>query len=325
MICIKSSSADPRFNLAAEEYLLRKTRQEFFILYRNNPSVIIGKHQNALAELNLPYVNEYGIPVIRRISGGGTVYHDPGNLNYCFIRKGIKGQMVDFIKHTGPVIDFLATLGLKAEFDGRNSLLLQGKKISGNAEHVFQDRVLHHGTLLFSSDLDRLSEALRIKTGSYKDRAIKSIRSLVTNLSDHLGGTMDINSFTDKFMDFVKAAHPSGSGEYEYTPGDLEEIEQLVDEKYSRWEWNYGYSPKYSFNKETRLLGRTFRIRFDVEKGILKDVEISGEVPDKEFTNRLRMGLSGQSHSQQVLREILGTPGMVPGEYDIEELLNGLF
>ena len=325
MICIKSSSPDPRFNLAAEEYLLKKTRQEFFILYCNNPSVIIGKHQNALAELNLPYVNEHHIPVIRRISGGGTVYHDPGNLNYCFIRKGIKGQMVDFIKHTRPVIDFLSTYGLVAEFDGRNSLLLQGKKISGNAEHVFKDRVLHHGTILFSSDLDRLNEALRVTTGRYRDRAMKSVRSVVTNLGDHIVEPIDITSFTDKFMDFVMAAYPSESAGYEYSPGDLEEIARLVEEKYSTWEWNYGYSPKYSFTKETSLSGQPVRIQFEVERGIIKDFEITGELVKKEFADRLKINLDDQPHSQRILEEKLTSQGIIPEYFGHEDLLAGFF
>ena len=325
MICIASPSADPRFNLAAEEYLLKKTGHEFFILYRNNPSVIIGKHQNALAELNLAYVNGQDIPVIRRISGGGTVYHDPGNLNYCFIRKGVKGKMVDFLKHTRPLMDFLATLGLQAEFDGRNSLLLDGRKISGNAEHVYQDRVLHHGTILFSAELDRLSEALRVRAGLYRDKAIKSLRSLVANLGDYLGGRMDIDTFAGAFMSYIKGLYAAESADYEFTPGDIEEIDRLIDEKYSSWEWNFGYSPKYSFAKETVISGIPVSVELEVERGIIKEIRVSGEGLEEGFTVWLRNTLNGLQHNPAVLKETLTARGVVPPYFDTDALLSGLF
>jgi lipoate-protein ligase A len=325
MICIQSSFTDPRFNLAAEEYLLKKTGQEFFILYRNDPSVIIGKHQNALAELNLPYVNEHGIDVVRRISGGGTVYHDRGNLNYCFIRQGIKGQLVDFIKHTQPLIDFLASLGLQAEFDGRNSLLLRGKKISGNAEHVYRDRVLHHGTLLFSSDLDCLSGALKVTAGRYRDKSIRSLRSPVANLADHMEEAMDINTLTERFMDYIKSTHPHESAGYEYTEGDLEEIGSLVEEKYGRWEWNYGYSPEYIFKKTVLVSGQTLKIRLEVERGIIRGAGISGELPDGGVPGQLEKELIGRPHSLQALRSVLTESGKLAEGFDPEALLAGFF
>jgi lipoate-protein ligase A len=154
MFCIITESDDPSFNLAVEELLLKNRNNEYLILGINKPSVIIGKHQSAHREINTRFVTENNIPVIRRISGGGTVFHDKGNLNFTFIRQSEAGKQIDFRKYTKPVIDFLYSLGVEAKFEGKNDLKTDGLKISGNAEHVHRNRVLHHGTLLFSTSLE---------------------------------------------------------------------------------------------------------------------------------------------------------------------------
>ena len=304
MICMDTATYDPWFNLAAEEYLLKKTRLEFFILYRNEASVIVGKHQNAMAEVNLPYVSEHHIRVVRRITGGGTVYHDPGNLNYSFIRNGEKGHLVDFRKHTRIIMDFLGEKGLDVVFDGRNSLVLDGRKISGTAEHVYHDRVLHHGTILFSADLDRLSESLKTNSGRYSDKAIKSLRSEVTNLCDRLAG-QDVGGFTGELMAFVRGSDPRSNAGYEFSAGDLAEIERLVADKYSSWDWNFGYSPKYSFENSISHAGHTFSVRFEVEHGIIKNFSISGWNGDDPFPERLREAMTDRQHGYRSVSEAL--------------------
>lgn len=304
MICMDTQNYDPGYNLAAEEYLLKKTKLECFILYRNEASVIVGKHQNAMAEVNLPYVSEHRIRVVRRITGGGTVYHDPGNLNYSFIRNGEKGKLVDFMKHSRIVMDFLEKKGQEVVFDGRNSLLLGGKKISGTAEHVYHDRVLHHGTILFSADLDRLSGSLNTRMDRYDDRAIKSLRSEVMNLGERLP-ELDIDGFSGELMDFVRGSDPRSNAGYEFSAGDLEEIGRLVADKYSRWDWNFGYSPKYTFENNINLEGLECTVRFGVERGIIKDLSVSGWKGDNRFPEKLRNSLNGRPHGYRAVGDAL--------------------
>src|SRR5450759_4199757 len=175
MFCINLNTNDPFFNLAIEEYLLKNSKEEYLILGINKPSVIIGKHQSAHREVDTKFVLENNIPVIRRISGGGSVFHDNGNLNFTFICQSEDGKQVDFRKYTKPVIEFLLSLGLETKFEGGNDLKIDGLKISGNAEHVHRNRVLHHGTLLFSTSLDMLRNALRKDSSHYTTRAVESL------------------------------------------------------------------------------------------------------------------------------------------------------
>ena len=204
MNCILSKISDPYFNLAAEEYLLKSRDEDFFLLYRNEPSIIVGKHQNALAEINWEFASKHKIKVARRLSGGGTVYHDPGNLNFSFIRKGLEGKLVDFKKYTAPIREVLSKMGIETKFEGHNSLTLNGFKVSGNAEHVFKKRVLHHGTLLFSSSLENLEEAIRTRPDQYSDKAVKSVRAEVANICESLDKKITIEEFESGIMNFFR-------------------------------------------------------------------------------------------------------------------------
>jgi lipoate-protein ligase A len=202
MLCLNLDTTNPYFNLAVDEYLLKNKREEYLVLGINSPSIIIGKHQVAHREADTRVTYEKAIPVIRRISGGGTVYHDFGNLNFTFILNSKKGKQVDFRKYTLPVIEFLATLGVRAEFEGKNDLKVNGFKISGNAEHVYREKVLHHGTLLFSSHLDDLRSSLRKDRTSYSSRAVESNPSPVMNLRDITRDVNDIFEFRTTMLEF---------------------------------------------------------------------------------------------------------------------------
>ena len=174
MLCIINTNTKPYFNLAAEDYVLRNFKDDCFMLWRNKPSIIIGKHQNTLAEINLEYVKDNNIDVVRRLSGGGAVFHDLGNLNFTFIKNAKdEGSLVDFKKYIQPILEVLQSLGVNAKFEGRNDIMIDGKKISGNAEHVFKRRVLHHGTLLFLSQIADLSKALKVNPLKYQDNGVK--------------------------------------------------------------------------------------------------------------------------------------------------------
>jgi lipoate-protein ligase A len=301
MICINSPHTNPYFNLASEEYLLKCKSQEIFLLYRNTPSIVVGKHQITLAEINLPFVQERAIPVARRISGGGTVFHDLGNLNFAFFTNGKEGELVNYRKATRPVIEAMAKIGLKVSLGKRNELLLKGLKISGTASHVYKQRVLHHGTLLFSSEMGDLSQALLTGQESFTDRAVKSVRSRVTNISDHLSGAMDVEEFQRMLYDHMLQSN-SGAEKYQYDEEDLKGIEELRDNKFATWEWNFGYSPRYQFNKSLPFGEGLINLRMNVEKGIIRELKIDGDFISIKNIHALEEKLTGTIHDPESLR-----------------------
>ncbi|PLX17619.1 MAG: lipoate--protein ligase [Salinivirgaceae bacterium] len=326
MLCIKSDTTNPAFNIATEEYLLKHKNEECFYLYINGPSIIVGKHQNTLAEINVEYVKSENIQVVRRLSGGGAVFHDPGNLNFTFIKKGEKDQLVDFRKYTRPILDILLELGVEAKFEGRNDLTIKGKKFSGNAEHVFQNKILHHGTLLFSSKLPDLSQALKVNPLKYKDKAVKSVRSRVTNISEHLPEPISLIDFENKIMNHVQSMYED-STIYKLTEEDKKAIQKLVDEKYSTWDWNFGYSPEYNFQKGVKTEGGHIEINLDVNKGIIKSAKIFGDFFNTKDVAELEQILIGSPHEYDQIKERLKNVdiSLYFAKVTHEEFLQGLF
>ena len=239
MLCIDRSETDPYFNIAAEEYFLKEFTSDIFMVWQNSRSIIMGKHQNMSAEINLDFAKEKGIPVIRRLSGGGTVFHDQGNLNYTFIFSGKQDSLVNYSRYTRPIIAFLETLDINARFVGKSDLKVGHLKFSGNAEHIYRSRVLHHGTLLFATNLDELEKTLDVVEIELHKKYIRSNRSLVTNISSHLTQKMDIREFKDRLFSFVMDLFEN-STIYNLTNHDRDEIELLVEHKYRTKKWNFG-------------------------------------------------------------------------------------
>jgi len=305
MLCIPNQNTDPYFNLAAEEYILKNFKENCFVLWRSKPSIIVGKHQNTLAEINLNFVQEQKIPVIRRLSGGGTVFHDLGNINFSFFQNvGEKENLVDFKRYTIPILEVLHELGIDAKFEGRNDIMIEGKKFSGNAEHVFKNRVLHHGTLLFSSEISNLSQALKINPLKYQDKGVKSVRSRVTNIINHLKEKITVKDFYNKILSHILLSD-SAAIIYEFTQNDTEQINKLVNEKYKSWEWNYGYSPKYSFEKSQITSEGTINVQLIVEKGYIKELKIKSSFLDEETISRIEITLKGVKHELVSVRKEL--------------------
>lgn len=286
MLCINLDSGDPFFNLAAEEYLLKSRKDNYFIAGINDPSVIIGKHQIAHAEANVAFVNERKVPVIRRISGGGTVYHDRGNLNFTFIHESKTGYQVDFKKHTEPITDFLHEQNVNTSFDGKNQINADGIKISGNAEHIFKNRVLHHGTLLFEVSLENLHAALKQNAGKYHSRAVQSNRTPVTNLIGLLLTIKSIEDLKTRLLDYILYREPQ-SEMYNFTPTEIAEINALAVSKYKTWEWNYAYGPQYLFRNGFSINGTLHNCFINVKDGIITDCKIDGSNIMKEFAGTL--------------------------------------
>jgi len=304
MLYIYNKNTNPYFNLAAEEYVLKEFQEECFMLWRNEPSIIVGKNQNTLAEINLDYVRQHKIPVVRRLSGGGAVFHDLGNLNFTFIVNEDVSSFSDFRRFTQPIIDVLRKLSINAEFSGRNDITIDGKKISGNAQYYYKNRILHHGTLLFSSSITDLSAALKVRPVKFEDKGVKSVSKRVTNISEHLKEPITIEQFIDLIMNHIRE-QTGGSEMYEFTQEDIKKIEKLVREKYSTWEWNFGTSPDYKFKNEKKFAGGTVEVNLNVEKGIIKNVKICGDFFGKYDVSEVENLLKGVKHSEEEIKKVL--------------------
>jgi len=303
MIIVHRPQTDPWFNIAAEEYFLKNFREDIFMLWQNEASIIVGKHQNTLAEINYPYVKGNGIPVIRRISGGGTVFHDLGNLNFTFIQNGEKGKLVDFKKFTNPILAVLNEMGVPAVFEGKNDLRVNGLKISGNAEHVFKNRVLHHGTLLFSSVLTDLGKALKVIPDRFNDKAVKSNRSIVANISGFLKTPMEIEEFRNRIIKYVYTWNNVTF--YKMTTEDIWEIEKLKEEKYATWKWNFGYSPNYSFLSSIQVNDVKIGFSIHVRKGLVSDLKTLDDKPENKLIELINKQIKDSPHEESSIRDRL--------------------
>jgi len=275
MLCIHSENDDPYFNLAAEEYILRNRTENFFLLWSSKPAVISGKHQNISAEISPHYVHDHDILVARRLSGGGTVYHDRGNLNFSFITSEETGKLVDFNRFGLTVVRFLEENGMKAVFGGKNDILTGGRKISGNAMHVYKNRVLHHGTLLFDTNLENLRAVLSSNAARYFSRAVQSNRARVVNIADLLPLRISIGEFSHRLFEFISQTYKGKR--YTLSAEETGSIMQLATQKYTGWEWIYGYSPDYRFENEFSLDGQSIKISFTCQKGIIYGFEMLSE------------------------------------------------
>jgi len=316
MLCIYHHSTDPFFNVATDEYIFKTIQEDCFMLWRNDNAIVVGKHQNTLAEINLDYVKEHNIQVVRRLSGGGTVYHDMGNLNFSFTQTGKTSALVDFKKYTLPIVEVLQKLGVNAKFTGNSDLMIGDKKISGNAEHVFKNKILHHGTLLFTSEIKNLSGALKINRSKYDDKAVRSIPKPVTNISEHLKSPLSIEEFTQKIMEHVLSTYVDAVL-YEFSKEDLSAIQKLRNEKYATWEWNFGRSPNYSLRKEIKTSKGDLKINLEVEKGIIKKVTIQGDSFNEKNIAEIETTLVNIPHEENAIRKVLN-------QYPIEEYFNGM-
>jgi len=286
MHCITLESDNPFFNLAVEEVLLKNSKEDYLILGINKPSVIIGKHQSANREVNTKFITENNIPVIRRITGGGTVFHDKGNLNFTFIKQSESGKQIDFQKYTLPVIEFLSSLGIEAKFEGKNDLKVGGYKISGNAEHVYRNRVLHHGTILFSASLDLLRNSIRKDKSCYTTRAVESNPSPVMNLNEKLIGFRDIYELRSEMMNYFLRTIP-GAENYKLCTEDIKATDILVENKYNTWEWNWAYGPEYTFKNSFQFNGSQVSCKLYIKDGIIINCTIEGSIEMLSFSDKL--------------------------------------
>ena len=278
MIYYVSNTNDTAFNIALEEYCFKnlKDQDEIFLLWINEPSIIVGKYQNTIEEINTEYTREHGINVIRRISGGGAVYHDLNNLNYTIISNKDKGKEgFDFKEFSKPIIDTLDELGVKAEFTGRNDLEIDGQKFCGNAQAYIKDRVMHHGCLLFNVEFSALANALKVSKDKIESKGVKSVRARVTNILPHLKEQITVNEFADKILGYMKKHNPNMT-EYHFSEEEIEKIKERAEYKRS-WEWNYGESPEYNISRSHRFPKGKIEIFANVINSKIASIKFYGD------------------------------------------------
>lgn len=301
MIYIPNHSMDCYFNLALEEYVFTSfdPSQSYLLLWRNDNTIVVGKHQNTTEEINADYVNAHGIHVVRRMSGGGAVYHDLGNLNFTFITHQASNGAFDFRAFTLPIVRALSAMGVTAAFNSRNDLTVDGKKFSGNAQYVRSGRVLHHGTLLFDSNLNVLSDALRVRESKCTSHGVKSTRARVTNLIPYLPPSMTIEAFQVSLLHHL---FPQGIVSHLLTEEEQSAVYKLRDEKYATWDWNYGASPPYTIRREAHFPGGLVTIYLGVKEGKIQSVRFYGDFFGAEQLEPLEQELVGTPLREDALR-----------------------
>lgn len=324
MLLINSLSQNAYFNIASEEYLLHRfPTEDLFLLYVNAPSIIVGKFQNTLAEINLDYVEEKGIKVVRRMSGGGAVYHDLGNLNFSFHTLLGQNDFGDFSFFTKPVVNMLNTLGVPAELKGRNDLLVDGKKFSGNAKLARHGKMIQHGTILLNSEMEVLGEALKVNPLKFIDKATKSNRGRVTNLIDYLPKETTTETLKELLTAEIIKNNPEAK-RYQLSLEDLAGIEQLMEEKYETWDWNFGFSPQYNFKKAIKIPAGFIEVHLDVVHGIIEKAKIFGDFFASMPIEDLEEQLIGKKHQTTDLENLFTSIDLTLffGKVTAEEILD---
>lgn len=278
MVYLKSPSTDPAFNLALEQYVFDKLdrSKEYFMLWQNNNAVIVGKNQNTFGEVNPKVIEENDVKVIRRLSGGGAVYHDLGNLNFTFIMDAKDASDLDIKLFCQPVASLLQELGVDAQVNGRNDITIDGKKFSGNSQYLKEGRIMHHGTLMFHSNLDFVAAVLNVAGDKFQSKAAKSVKSRVTNVKPFLKEDLSLEEFQNKLVEYVFGENSIET--YELTEKDFQEIEKIKKERYTQWDWNYGKSPEYTVQKERRIDGcGKIEAHMNTKDGKIVEVKFYGD------------------------------------------------
>lgn len=299
---------DPQINLAIEEYILNNfgEKDTYLLFYINKPSIIVGRNQNSIEEINKKYVDENNIKVVRRLSGGGAVYHDEGNLNFSFITKDDGESFHNFAKFTQPVVEALHDLGVPAELSGRNDLIAEGRKISGNAQFTTKGRMFSHGTLMFNSEIEHVVAALNVSEEKIKSKGIKSIRSRVANISEFLEDDMSMEDFkTHILRHLFNVTDLADVPRYTLTDEDWRKIHDISRERYQNWDWNFGKSPKFDIQKTHKFPAGLVDVRMDVSKGIIKSCKIYGDFFGVGEVTMIEEALIGTRYQKEAIKEAL--------------------
>lgn len=325
---------DARLNLAIEYYLLNKVQldEPILLFYINDNAIIVGKNQNTYEEVNTNYVEENDVTVVRRFSGGGAVYHDLGVLNFCFITKDDGDSFRNFKRFTSPVIEALHNMGVEgAELRGRNDLVINDQKFSGNAMYSKNGRMTAHGTLMFDSEINAVVGALKPKKHKLASKGIKSIRSRVTNIKPFLDDDfqyMNTKQFREKLLlNIFNVKDTSEVKEYKLTEEDWKSIEEFADQYTANWEWNYGESPKFDLERSERLSVGTVEAKLNVQKGVITEIRLYGDFFGMGEISDVEEKLTGIKYDAQSIREAFEQVDINHyfGNVDIKELVQLLY
>ncbi|NLL74590.1 MAG: lipoate--protein ligase [Erysipelothrix sp.] len=289
---ILNKSLDPYFNLALDEYAMKHidVDEDFFFLWQNAPSVIIGKNQNTAEEINQKFIDQHGIKVARRVSGGGAVYHDLGNLNFTFVISVDDPGKVNYKKYVQPIIDALESMGIKAEASGRNDILVDGLKISGNAQRMANGKLMHHGTIMFDLNIENMVKALNVDPDKITSKGVKSVRSRVTNIKEHLTHG-DIHEFWDNLHYYL--SNEGQDQEIVLTEDDIAKIQAEADSKFSTWDWIYGASPEFNLKNSKRFSGGRLETLMNVVEGKIASIRFVGDYLGLEDVSEVENQLMG--------------------------------
>ncbi len=303
---IVNNSNNPHYNLAFEEYCFKHLEinpdEDYVILWINGPAIIVGKNQNTLEEINKDYTDENNIKIVRRITGGGAVYHDLGNLNFSILTLDTGEGKIDFQKYNIPIVRALQKLGVNCELSGRNDMTIDGKKFSGIAQSVWKKRVLNHGTLLFDTDLEVLSKGLNVKQDKIASKGVKSVKSRVTNIRPYMKEDVDIHGFKDVLLNTIFSMADTEPTEYKLSDEDIKNIDELYNEKYNTWEWNYGSSPKFEYKNYKRFPFGSIDVRFNVIDGAIGETNIYGDFFGSKDVSILAEKLNGTNYERQAVK-----------------------
>ncbi|NLC34212.1 MAG: lipoate--protein ligase [Erysipelothrix sp.] len=304
---IINESTNPYFNLALDEFAMRHidTDEDFFFLWRNAPAVIIGKNQNTVEEINQEFIDKKVVKVARRVSGGGAVYHDLGNLNFTFIINVDDPSKVDYKKYVQPIIDALASMGVTAEASGRNDILIDGLKISGNAQRVSNGRLMHHGTLLFDVNLEDMVQSLNVIPDKYISKGVKSVRSRVTNIKEHLPEGTTIEKFWEALQYYL--SNNGQDSEIILSESDIAKIEYEAVNRFGTWDWVYGSSPEFNVSTEKRFTGGSVNVQLAVEEGHIKHIRFLGDYLGVKDVETIEERLQNVRYNREDVEAVLAT------------------
>lgn len=307
MIYVINDNNNPFFNHAAEEYLMENFHEEVFMLWINRPALLIGRNQNTLSEINLDYVKKNNMTVVRRLSGGGTVYNDLGNINFTFIthRDPFDSKVQNgFKKFALPIINALQSLGINAEFTGRNDIVIDNKKFSGNAQYFQKDKLLHHGTILYNCNMKDLPLALKVKDIKFVDKSVKSVASRVTNIYPYMKDKMDVLEFREYLKDYIIKTY-NIKNIYQFNERDIEEINKISKNRFETWEWNYGKSPDYKYKNIIKYPSGIIEYNLNVENGSISNISIYGDFFGEKDIKDIEIKLIGVKHNIAELMKAL--------------------
>lgn len=306
---LESHSFDPEYNLSFEEYIFKNLPlddgEEYVYLWQNDNAVIIGKNQNAWAEINEEYIEENDVKLIRRITGGGAVYHDLGNLNFSFITKDKGTGKIDFSTYYKPIVEALRKIGAPAELSGRNDISVEGKKVIGASQSIFQNRVLSNGCILFDVEMENLAKALKVRPEKLVSKGVSSVKARVTNIKPYVGEDKTVEEFKEILLKELFLQKGEEPKEYKLSEEELKKIEDIKKERFGTREWNWGKSPKGKFKNGVKFPYGWIELSFDINKGKLENLKILGDYFGTKDTKDLEIALENTEYEKSEIKKVL--------------------